>query len=514
MSHMKKTGYKLISGVTAIAVLSMCGAFTAFAEETTTDVTTTTTTTTETTDTTTATVTTTTAEQVTEPEAAETEETEESINWLKTDFSEYDSSLSLTSYKTSPEAQSEKEKQRDSMKNSGEPFPVPLQTSGGVVSEIPYVVNEPEIEARPGEFAIVTYGWGHGVGMSQNGANFYAGYSGWTYQDILFHYYPETYLMNTNTAEDEEITIGGVSGDVLTQVSKVVYNEVGGSMNYEAIKAQAVAVYTYCKYNGNDGNDLMGKANPPQIVIDACEEVLGEALYYNDDFALTMFSASTGGVTANCYEIFWADMPYLRSVSSDYDAYLDPHYGTVTYFSDTYIKNMIERTYGLKLSNDPAKWIQPIYSEETGYVTQVNIDNQMTVKGYDFKLAMGLKSPKFNVYYTYDPDSGYAPEEEPEEVVTEEEPETETEQETVPETPTEAPVQTQPPVVQQPQQDVIIPLPVNPSAETYTDYGYSETYTDYGNSGDTYTDYGYSDQNYGYDYSQDYGYTDYGYYGY
>ena len=47
MSHMKKTGYKLISGVTAIAVLSMCGAFTAFAEETTTDVTTTTTTTTK-----------------------------------------------------------------------------------------------------------------------------------------------------------------------------------------------------------------------------------------------------------------------------------------------------------------------------------------------------------------------------------------------------------------------------------------------------------------------------------
>ena len=216
--------------------------------------------------------------------------------------------------------------------------------------------------------------------------------------------------MNTEEADDEEITIGGVSDDALTQVAKIVYCEVGEWMNYEAIKAQAVAVYTYCKYHDNDSADLKGKNNPPDIVVRACEEVLGEALYYDGNFALTMFSASSGGVTANCYEVFWADLPYLKSVSSDYDAALDPHYGTVSYFSDTYIKNMIERTYDIKLSDDPGKWIQPIYSEETGYVTEVNIDNQKTVRGYDFKLDMGLKSSKFNVYYNYrytDYDDGY-----------------------------------------------------------------------------------------------------------
>lgn len=332
---------------------------------------------------------------------AETEESEP--EWYKAELDEYDDSLSLISYETSPEASADGTVKAKG-KNGKNPTPVALNVTGGYVGDIPWFESEPQIDSIPGKFAVVTYGWGHGVGMSQNGANFYAQYSGWTYQDILFHYYPDTYLMDTGTAEEEQITVAGVSGDVLSIVSQIVYNEVGGSMAYEAIKAQAVAVYTYCKYNGNDSSDLRCKPRPPQNVVDACAEVLGQALYYNGDFALTMFSASSGGITANCNEVFWASPPYLRSVSSDYDRAYDPHYGTVTYIDDFQLRNMIQAAYKIKLSDDPERWIQPTYSEETGYVTYVNIDDQMTVKGYDFKLAIGLKSSKFNVYYTPRPD--------------------------------------------------------------------------------------------------------------
>lgn len=38
-------------------------------------------------------------------------------------------------------------------------------------------------------FEFTTYGYGHGVGMSQNGAILYAN-EGWSYTDILEHYYP------------------------------------------------------------------------------------------------------------------------------------------------------------------------------------------------------------------------------------------------------------------------------------------------------------------------------------
>lgn len=275
-------------------------------------------------------------------------------------------------------------------------------TQVGHVGEIPVSHTQDVSSDMSGEFTFVTYGWGHGVGMSQNGADFYATYAGWSYQDILAHYYPNTYLMNTGLTDYEELTIDGEpAGDTVSVVAQIVNREIGGSMNYEAIKAQAVAVYTYLKYHNDDSADLLGKPDPPQVVIDACTDVLGEALYYNGSYALTMFSASTGGCTANCGEVFYADIPYLISVPSDYDEQYDPHYGTVTYYPASEVKRLIETEYNITLSDDPGKWIQPVYSQQTGYVTDVNIDDQLSIRGYELKLLLDLKSSKFNLTYTY-----------------------------------------------------------------------------------------------------------------
>ncbi len=360
------------------------------------------------------------------------EESTAEIDWTKADISAYDESLSLVSYEeTTPEmletvgvktasedgdelteeefaAMTERRRKIKKLSPSltrkgsnAEPTTVELYLSGKPVGEIPPSQGV-DAEGQPGSFTFVTYGWGHGVGLSQNGANFYASYSGWTYQDILFHYYPGTFLMNTGLTDYEELTVRHqpYGEDTLDLVSQIVYNEVGGSMAYEAIKAQAVAVYTYIKYNGDDSNDLRPKADPPQIVIDACAEVLGEALFYDGDYALTMFYASSGGCTANCYEIFYQDIPYLTCVPSDYDGAYDPHFGTVTYISSAMMRYKIETAYGITLSDDPSNWIVPIYSEDTGYITDVLIDGQMYVKGYAFSLAMGLKSCKFDLFYT------------------------------------------------------------------------------------------------------------------
>lgn len=380
-----------------------------------------------------------TSDEGTDSKAADTEKSaEKPINWAKEDISAYDTSLSLVSYEeTTPEmlatvgvktaagdgnSLTEEEvaamierrrkfkKLSPSLTRKGadaEPTTVELYLSGKPVGEIPPTQGV-HAEGQPGDFTFVTYGWGHGVGMSQNGANFYASYSGWTYQDILFHYYPGTFLMNTGLTDYEELTVRHqpYGEDTLDLVSQIVYNEVGGTMAYEAIKAQAVAVYTYIKYNGDDSSDLRPKANPPQIVIDACAEVLGEALFYDGDYALTMFYASSGGCTANCYEIFYQDIPYLTCVPSDYDGAYDPHFGTVTYISAAMMKQKIEAAYGIELSDDPSNWIVPFYSDDTGYITDVLIDGQMYVKGYAFSLAMGLKSCKFDLFYTPPEESG------------------------------------------------------------------------------------------------------------
>ena len=44
-----------------------------------------------------------------------------------------------------------------------------------------------------GVFTFTTYGYGHGVGMSQNGANILAK-QGYSYLDILSFYFPGTYV--------------------------------------------------------------------------------------------------------------------------------------------------------------------------------------------------------------------------------------------------------------------------------------------------------------------------------
>jgi peptidoglycan hydrolase-like amidase len=364
--------------------------------------------------------------------------------WWKAEITDYDSSLSLISYeltpgvsqnnteetdekdaekttesekaeeKTESEAATQASTSADSTESSDSntqttedsstvesvtPTYVESQTSGGTVVEMPAAQTTPEINAQSGQFAFTTYGWGHGVGMSQNGANFYAMYSGWSYQDILYHYYPGTYLMNTGTAGSEIVSAGGTSGDVLTIVAGIVNREMGSGMSTEAIKAQAVAVYTYIKYYGGDANDLRMQADPPQSVIDACASVLGEALYYDGNYALTMFYASSGGTTANCYEVFTDDIPYLRSVSSDYDSAYDPHYGTIVYSDASYVQGVIASCYGVSLSGDPSSWFQVI-TGDSGYVTQVVIGGQVTVSGTDFQSCLGLKSSKFNITYT------------------------------------------------------------------------------------------------------------------
>ncbi len=350
-------------------------------------------------------------------EAQDSSEDDAETEWWKAEITDYDSSLSLISYELTPDITETEDEETDESDEDADdeddesseyeesedadasPSQVESQTTGGAVGEIPQAQSSQSINASSGEFAFVTYGWGHGVGMSQNGANYYAMYSGWSYQDILYHYYPGTYLMNTGTASSETLTANGVSGDALSIVSGIVYREIGGSMSTEAIKAQAVAVYSYIKYYGNNARDLSCKSNPPQNVIDACASVLGEALYYDGTYSLTMFCASSGGYTANCYEVFTNDIPYLRSVSSDYDASCDPHYGTVSYITSSEVKRLVEARYGITLSGDPSGWFT-LVTGSSGYVSEVVIDGQITVKGNDLKACLGLKSPKFEVTYT------------------------------------------------------------------------------------------------------------------
>lgn len=331
---------------------------------------------------------------------SEKAENNESVVMWKAQLTEYSNRLSLVGYETVEYEEEEVVEEEEIIIENDEFYDDTsyIEYGGDGIYDVPGRVEHEAVSVAEGDFGFTTYGYGHGVGLSQNGANHYAHYSGWSYEQILQHYYPGTYIMNSGKANSETISAGGVSGSVLDVVSMVVYSEVGSSMHVEAIKAQAVAAYTYIKYKGGNASDLYTKSNPPQNVVNAVKSVLGEAVCYDGGYALTMFCASSGGSTASCYDVFYEDIPYLRSVYCDYDSEYDPHYGTTVAFSADEVRYTLESNLGITLSDDPSNWVT-IVEGDGGYASSVIIDGQVTIKGNDFRYYFGLKSPKFTCTY-------------------------------------------------------------------------------------------------------------------
>ncbi|MDD5946441.1 MAG: SpoIID/LytB domain-containing protein [Oscillospiraceae bacterium] len=314
-------------------------------------------------------------------------------NWWKADISEYDQSLSLISYETASAEQ-------DPLLTTTAVTTTTAETTATTVISTypePALTAASTIQAMPDTVVFYSSGYGHGVGMSQNGANFYARYDGWNYQQILSHYYPGTTLVNTGVTEDTQITIGNCTGDIVSVIAQIVNREMGPSMAPEALKAQAIAIYSFYLYHGH-GSGLRGKANPSQNIIDAVRSVLGTAVYYNNAPADTMFYASSGGATASCKDIFFMDIPYLVSVPVKHDETCDPYYNEATVFSTAKLKRLLESAYNVDLKGNPYDWMQITYGDG-GYVASVVIGGTVTVKGNSLREVLGLRSPKFEFVY-------------------------------------------------------------------------------------------------------------------
>jgi peptidoglycan hydrolase-like amidase len=329
---------------------------------------------------------------VTQSDTAQTEtadttaEAQDDTLW-KAEISDYDSSLSLVQY----EEVTPSEEEIAAMETATTLQSTALASSGSTGSTNLGAAASLATSVSAGQFAFTTYGYGHGVGLSQNGANLYATYGGYDYQSILFHYYPGTTLVQETPAT---ITANGVTGSALEIISQIVYNEMSSTMHPEAMKAQAVAAYTYILFNGGSVNNVILKANPPQNVIDAVSSVLGQALYYDGSYALTVYGASSGGATANSGDVWGTQYDYLVSVPSEYDAAYDPNYGVVTYMSTDEVRSRIQSAYGITLTGTPSSWFQLEYGD-SGYVRSVTIDGKKTVTGNSLRSTLGLRSARF-----------------------------------------------------------------------------------------------------------------------
>jgi stage II sporulation protein D len=190
----------------------------------------------------------------------------------------------------------------------------------------------------------------------------------------------------------------------------IVNNEISSYFNDEAIKAQAVAAYSYVKYHNVNGltPSVLVKSNPPERIVNLVSSVWGKCCYYNGSVAQTVYMASSSGYTASSENVWGGKIPYLVSVACPFDAESDPNYGVQTKFSADSIKSAVEKYLGITLSDNPANWFTITSYVDGNYVSEVNVDGQTTISGRKLRetiLNYQLKSASFDI--SYSADDGY-----------------------------------------------------------------------------------------------------------
>lgn len=225
--------------------------------------------------------------------------------------------------------------------------------------------------------------------------------------------YPSTGSYKNEIVTIYDVTWGRLRTDnAFDLVCEITNYEVGDGMEPEAIKAQAVAAYTYIKYYEQKGEyaELGTKSNPSSTIRDCVEAVDGLALYYNGEYIMTPFSASQGGYSAASKNVWGGDLPYLQSVQNDFD-YLDSkHYGVTTTYTVEELRQRIESKTDIKLSENYSEWIRVLTWNDHVYAGQLSIDGhttafingrERTITGHIFRTyVLSIKSTVFTVSYS------------------------------------------------------------------------------------------------------------------
>lgn len=216
--------------------------------------------------------------------------------------------------------------------------------------------------------------------------------------------------------DEREYTIGALAA------------EMDISSHEEALKAQAVACYTYGLYikdkklsdelNGADitdnsnvhqgylnekqrkekwGDKFAQNEKKAESIVDA---VLGKKIVYNGEPIMAAFHNISSGKTESAKTVWGKDVAYLQSVISTGDK-LSPQYSTTVALSVDEFKAYAKKIEGLNLDDNAEKWIGKCEKNDNGLVESIEICSTK-IKGSDFRTAFSLKSSNFTASYSSD----------------------------------------------------------------------------------------------------------------
>lgn len=216
--------------------------------------------------------------------------------------------------------------------------------------------------------------------------------------------------------------------DMREYITGCVAAEMPALYHSEALKAQAVASYTYAKrtleQNKNSRISLYGGAditdspdthqgyinekkrkekwgsefeNYESKIRSAVEAVFGLYMEYEGETAFAAYHSISAGSTQSALNMWGEDYPYLVSVESRGDM-LSPDYVSEAVFGENKFKKLA-KACGVKLSGDAEDWIGEIKTNGDGYACTVELGgNEITAA--EFREAFSLKSPCFDISYS------------------------------------------------------------------------------------------------------------------
>ena len=275
--------------------------------------------------------------------------------------------------------------------------------------------------SKTGTFVFTVYGYGHGVGMSQNGASEYAR-RGWTYKQILLHYYNNPGISLVKDSKlPSKVTYNGKSYSLAEYLGKTAYAEVGPSAPLESIKSQMVAIYTYAKrqnFKMTTSNHAFREsyAGTSSSIENAIKATLGEYLAYYGSPAFTPYFSTAAGKTASSANVWGGSQssyPYLAGGRTSPEGDVKR---TLTISSEELRKKVeaynakVDSSKRITLQSDPSQWIKILEHDSArgsscGYISSMRIGNQ-TMRGNAFRLnIMGAATLRSHCFtFTYTPD--------------------------------------------------------------------------------------------------------------
>lgn len=212
---------------------------------------------------------------------------------------------------------------------------------------------------------------------------------------------------DVSTSETFTAKINGTAQTVNAYdlICQIVANEMSPSFSDEALKAQAVAAYSYVKYHNVNGltPSVLVNKKPSERVKSLVSEVWGVCCYYNGSVAQTVYMASSSGYTTSAEHVWGGSVPYLKGVACPFDVGSDPNYGDTMNVSEDKMRNMLESCLGISLSNNPYEWLVIKQYIDGNYVYEISVDGQKVISGRKLRenvMGGSLKSAAFDVYYS------------------------------------------------------------------------------------------------------------------